>query len=254
MAALNSIPGITANEMTHLRTAGVNNVNDLWKKLTADQKDALPKLSTDTGIASIRLVELLQVSLREEARQLEPHYLRRHWMDLVVLAGIALFGWAAFFWNSDRAQPRVLAQNDLPAFHEIVATDLDLKAVPAAQRQAELQRYVGLYTKIGVEVGAKITPQSVGANAVNLSGMELLRVALKLPPVDGERRTPYAAKLVVSPNKTPQTEVSTEADAIVLAYEKDPAPQVVVALRPDQLAIISPLIGSSTAYLVQPPL
>lgn len=251
MAALHSIRGITADEIRHLRAAGINSDGDLWNRLTADQKNAFQQLAADTGIASARVAALLQASLQQEERQLETRFLRRHWMDLVVLAGIALFIWAAFFWEADQANPRVLAKADLPAFHAIVATDLDLSGVPSGQQQAALRRYVGLYVTTNVEAGAKLTPKLVGASAVNLSGMALLRIYLKLPPVDTARRTPYPATLVVSPGKRPKAEMLAEADVIVLAYDQDPASEVVLALKPDQLAKISPLIGSSNAYLVQ---
>ena len=197
-----------------------------------------------------RLATLLGAEVRRDARPLRGRSLRWHWMDLVVLACVALLLWAMIGWGGGDADRRVLAKTDLPAFHEIEVQELDASAIPARRRQAELNRYAGRYTKQRIQAGTKLTPKVLGAASANLKGLTLLRVSLKMAPPDAERKEPYRATLIVSPAKN--TAAAAVAEVTVLAFDKDQGLSATVALKPDLMAQIGLLIGSSNVYLAQP--
>ena len=251
MADLYSIPGITDDEVRQIQAQGYESTDDVWKRLAEDKVDTLADLARRTGLPPSRLAALLGALVQRDARPLNGGFLHRHWMDLAVLGGIALLVWAMFFWGAGDGGRRVLAKTDLPAFHEIGPEDLDVSAIPAAQRQAELKRYAGRYTKQKIPAGAKLTAKLVGAASANLKGLALLRVSLKLPPADADRKEPYQATLIVSPAKNAPAAVV--AEVTVLAYYKDQGPAAIVALKPDRMAQIGLLIGGSNVYLAQPP-
>jgi hypothetical protein len=115
-----------------------------------------------------------------------------------------------------------------------------------------VQTYAGHYTKRKLASGARLTPDAVASAPPDFKGLTLLRVSLKSTPADAERKPPYRATLVISADK-PKTEAAAVVETTVLAYEKDPSPAVVVALRPEQVTQIGPLLGSSNAYLALPP-
>lgn len=250
MADLYSIPGIAESEVQSLQAKGYRSAADLWKKLAEDQPGTLASMAADAGLTPERLAALLAADAKNNARPVRGGLLRPHWMDLVVLGCVVLLVWALFGWGAGDRDRRVIARVDLPAFHEIAAQELDPSRIPASARQAELNRYAGKYTTRKISAGTALRAVMLGSAAVNLKGLSVLRVALKLPPADTDREAPYRCTLIVSPVKSPAGGIAVEVT--VLAYHKESGPAVTVALTPQQLAQVAPLIGGSNAYLAQP--
>jgi hypothetical protein len=243
-------------EAAALRKAGIDGVPALWAHAAKDPEEPLERLAKSTGINPERLRKVLAGGAERKVPPARSGLLSRHWLDLVILCGVAVVIALAL---RDPPKPRTVpaAQALVPVgafqvLRDAHVTDSTRKASTGAGRRDGLPGRVTLRPlKAGeavaeADLGPRMAPDALAGLAV----LSLSTLPARAPavPQEGSR-----VGVVLSP-RTPGTGGAVLRDVLVLsAAQTDTTLRVVVAVPEADLPLAAALLGSSDVHLVASP-
>ncbi|HYR06329.1 MAG TPA: hypothetical protein VEQ60_01095 [Longimicrobium sp.] len=245
------------DEAAALRTAGIDGVPALWARAAKDPEEPLERLSEGTGINLKRLRKVLAGGAERKVPPARGSLLSRHWLDLVVLCGVALVvGLALRDPPKPRTAPVAQALVPVGAFQvlrDVHVTDSTRAPSTGTGRRDGLPGRVTLRplkpgeAVVEADLGPRMAPEALAGRAV--LSLSTLPARAPAPPQAGSR-----VGVVLSP-RTPGTGGGAVLrDVLVLSVaQTDTTLRVVVAVPEADLAPAAALLGSSDVHLVASP-
>jgi hypothetical protein len=89
MTDISKLKGIKPDEVESLRQRNVKTIEALWSRV-GKGPDEINLLVEQTGIDEARLLHLLLIEGAGDSRRLGSSLLKRHWLDLILIAGIVV--------------------------------------------------------------------------------------------------------------------------------------------------------------------
>jgi hypothetical protein len=83
---ISRLEGVTSQEPSALRARGIQTIDDLWARIGEDTDLGIVECAQQTGISQDRLIDLLAAQSRHEAQQADLSWLRRHWIEVILVA------------------------------------------------------------------------------------------------------------------------------------------------------------------------
>ena len=251
--------GFDQAEQQALAKAGITDEAALWAAAARDPGQALVALGDATGLDPERLAVPLATGASREVKPARGSPLARHWLDLLLLAGLALLAWLAFVREPPgTAKASYLrASEPVAAFQVLTRTQLgDTLARPPKDAVTTLAAAEGRVVLRALKRGDAITAADLGPSVPRaaLAGRSVLSLttpAARTPvvPRAGDRVT-----LLLSSRAPGAVSGAVLRDALVLsAAPKDSVVSLVVALPRGDLPTVAALLGSSEVHVVSAP-
>jgi len=276
MSDVSTLKNITPDEVKKFRAAMFGTREQIWTIVDNKLEVGIGDIAKGTGISEDRLVELLEADALDEAENLGVprqkslqrfaglalSWFRRHWFDATVLGAflalLFLVLHAVCVHRAEYSMQVVLTTSGgLPAFHAITKNEVTLRRTRRIVGSfGKVEDTIGTYPTAPIAEGAVLRSEQLKSDPALLADLtrrSLLQVPVKSSAPEATMKLPLHVFLLLSPRADANAaQAAVLKDVILLAIRRDgDSSWASVAVLPDQLAVLSSLLGSADVFVVQ---